>query len=226
MKPRLAALTALLLGASAPALHAGSLWVKESNNEAGLASDLRARRLGDILTIVVTESVTSTNTTDVKTSRDSNPSSNIVGNMLNQFIGGVPKMLGLKANGKVTLPTGQVVKGPVVTAPNLTTTGTDDYHYGGTATSAQTVTTRAAVTVVDVLPNGNLVVEGTRIVSGNREKTCAYLRGIVRAADVQKDNTVSSSNIADMQLDFVPEGSLSDVRKGWLQRLNDKIRPY
>lgn len=226
MKPRFAILAALVLAAHTPALQAGSLWVKESNNEAGLVSDLRARRLGDILTIVVTETVTATTTTDVKTSRDSSPSSNIVGNMLNQFMGGLPKMLsGIKhasipGLGKTNLPN--------ITTPAsaLTTTGTDDYHYGGTATSGQTVTTRAAVTVVDVLPNGNLVVEGTRIVNGNREKTCAYLRGIIRAADVQPDNTVNSANVADLQLDFVPEGSLSDVRKGWLQRLNDKIRPY
>ena len=74
MKPRFATLTALVLVATTPVLRAGSLWVKESNNEAGLVSDLRARRLGDILTIVVSETVTATTTTDVKTSRDSSPS--------------------------------------------------------------------------------------------------------------------------------------------------------
>jgi flagellar L-ring protein precursor FlgH len=208
------------------AAHAGSLWIKESNNETGLFADRRAKRVGDILTIVVQENVTATNTTDIKTSRENTPSAagSLATNLINQFLGGIPSKI--FSSKKVPLPNGQIATIPGVKPPTLTTDGKDDYHYGGTATSAQTISSRASVTVVDVLPNGNLVLEGTRLVTGNREKICAYIRGIVRAIDVQKDNTVLSSTIADLDLQFVPEGSLSDVRKGWLQRLNEKIRPY
>ena len=144
--------------------------------------------------------------------------------MINQFLGGLPsklltpKPIQVPGNGTVQLPT--------VKVPTLDAAGKDDYHYGGTATSAQSIQSKASVTVIDVLPNGNLVIEGTRLVTGNREKICAYLRGIVRATDVQRDNTVLSAYIADLNLEFVPEGSLTEVRKGWLQRLNDKVRPF
>jgi len=60
-----------------------------------------------------------------------------------------------------------------------------------------------------------------------QESQYASIRGVVRQADVQKDNTVLSTNIADAQVEFVPEGDLTDAqKKGWLLRFYDKIKPF
>ena len=83
------------------------------------------------------------------------------------------------------------------------------------------------MTVIDVLPNGNMVVEGVRLVRFSGETQYASLRGIVRPVDVQKDNTVLSTNIADAQVEFVSEGSLTEAqKKGWLLRLANKASPF
>jgi len=83
------------------------------------------------------------------------------------------------------------------------------------------------VQVIDVLPNGNLVIEGLREISFSKEKQYAELHGIVRPYDVQSDNTVDSTNIAAAQIDIVSEGTLTDAqKKGWLLKLNDKMNPF
>ena len=91
----------------------------------------------------------------------------------------------------------------------------------------QTITARSAVQVIDVLPNGNLVVEGTREISFSKERQFVSLHGIIRPYDIQPDNTVASSNVADAQIQVISEGELTDAqKKGWLLRLNDKINPF
>lgn len=83
------------------------------------------------------------------------------------------------------------------------------------------------MTVTDVLPNGNMVIEGTRVVTSGKETLYGYLRGIIRASDVLRDNTVLSGSIADARVEFVPEGSLTESqRRGWLLRISDKLRAY
>ena len=110
---------------------------------------------------------------------------------------------------------------------NISTSGKNSYTGGGDIKNTQTITTRAAVQVIDVLPNGNLVVEGLREISFSKERQFAALRGIVRGYDVQPDNTVLSSNVADARIEIVSEGTLTDAqKKGWLLRLNDKVNPF
>jgi len=80
---------------------------------------------------------------------------------------------------------------------------------------------------MDVLPNGNLVIEGLREISFSQERQFASLHGIVRPYDIQPDNTVDSTNIAGAQVQIVSEGTLTDAqKKGWLLKLNDKTNPF
>jgi len=98
---------------------------------------------------------------------------------------------------------------------------------GGKIENTQKLTASMAVQVIDVLPNGNLVVEGVHQLSFGKERQFASLRGIIRQYDVLKANTVLSSQVADARIDLVAEGSLSNSqKKGWLQRLDEKITPY
>ena len=105
--------------------------------------------------------------------------------------------------------------------------GATEYTGGGEIKNTQTIATRCAVQVIDTLPNGNLVVEGIREISFSKERQFASLRGIIRTYDVQADNTVLSSNVADARIEIVSEGTLTEAqKKGWLLRIGEKINPF
>ena len=80
--------------------------------------------------------------------------------------------------------------------------------------------------VSDVLPNGNLVIEGVRLVTFSGETQYVVLHGLVRPDDIARDNTLLSSNIADARVEFFSEGSLTDAQKrGWFAKLYEMLRP-
>jgi flagellar L-ring protein precursor FlgH len=106
--------------------------------------------------------------------------------------------------------------------------GSTTFNGGGTTAKTQTlVSSGVAVQVIDVLPNGNLVIEGIRQVSFSKERQFATIRGIIRPMDVDFNNTISSSKVADARIDVVSEGALTtNQKKGWLKQLDEKISPY
>ena len=84
-----------------------------------------------------------------------------------------------------------------------------------------------AVLVTDALPNGNLVIQGMRVVTFSGETQYVVLNGLVRRDDIAPDNTIASSNIADARLEFYTEGQLTDAQKrGWFTKLYEKLRPF
>ncbi len=193
---------------------AGSLWKEGLTDERGMFADKRAKRVGDILTIIVQETASVSNSEALKTSKSSKSGvANIADAVVKQFITKLPNKGATPLLDPKTL--------------NLSSTGSNDYTGGGEIKNSQTIATRAAVQIIDVLPNGNLVFEGLREVSFSKERQFASLRGLVRAYDIQPDNTVLSSNIADARIEIISEGTLTDAqKKGWLLRLNDKINPF
>ncbi|MCX7991914.1 MAG: flagellar basal body L-ring protein FlgH, partial [Proteobacteria bacterium] len=81
--------------------------------------------------------------------------------------------------------------------------------------------------VIEVLPNGNLVLESRKEIVINRENQILVLRGIVRPEDIQLDNTILSTKIADSKIYLVGEGVIGDKQgQGWLVRIIDKIWPF
>jgi flagellar L-ring protein FlgH len=111
--------------------------------------------------------------------------------------------------------------------PAIKMGGKNDFTGGGQVSASQNVTARAAVLVTAVLPNGNLVIEGARRVTFDGETQHVVLHGIVRPGDVSSGNTVFSSSIADANVEFISEGTLTDAKKrGWLTKLYDLLRPY
>ena len=202
---------------------AGSLWRDGITDERGMFADKRAKRVGDIVTIVVQETASVSNSVRLKTDKDAK--SSVIGaasNVLNQFLGNIPKHSLTKEIQK-NLPDGVTIPSP----PAQVVDGNNSYNGGGDIKNSQTISTRCAVQVIDTLPNGNLVLEGVRQVSFSKERQFASFRGIVRAYDINPDNTVLSSNVADARIEIVSEGTLTDAqKKGWLLRLNDKINPF
>jgi flagellar L-ring protein precursor FlgH len=71
------------------------------------------------------------------------------------------------------------------------------------------------------------VIEGVRVVSFSGETQFVVLHGLVRPDDIAPTNTVASSNIADVRIEFISEGSLTDAqKKGWFTKIYDTLRPY
>lgn len=193
----------VIAGLAGPTASAGSLWPVNTGRERGMVADPKALATGDILTIVVSEAVAATNSQSTKSSRDSSLSDAVT----TFFYPGAGSHKG--------------------NLPSLSLSGKAAYTGGGDVSNNQSLTARAAVLVTDVLPNGNLVIEGMRVVTFSGETQYVVLHGLVRQLDIAADNTIQSSNIADARVEFFSEGQLSDAQKrGWFAKLYEKLRPF
>jgi flagellar L-ring protein precursor FlgH len=77
------------------------------------------------------------------------------------------------------------------------------------------------------LPNGDLFVEGTKVVMINEEEYHLYVSGVIRPADIQRDNTIDSSLIADARVEYTGRGDVADqVKRGWFTWFLDKVNPF
>jgi flagellar L-ring protein precursor FlgH len=81
--------------------------------------------------------------------------------------------------------------------------------------------------VTELMPNGDLRVEGRREVTVNSERQTLKISGVVRRVDVDTRNTVLSSAIADARIEYTGLGTVDDVqRPGWLTRILDWVYPF
>ncbi len=197
---------ALLLATSAVAGN-GSLWPVGTDVEHGMTADRRASRAGDILTVVVAESANATSAQTKSSNRESS-----LEDAISQFIFSKAASGLLAHNGEL---------------PASSAKGKSSFTGGGSVNNSQSLTARAAVLVTDVLPNGNLVIEGARMVTFSGETQHVILHGLVRPTDIGADNTVLSTNIAEARVEFVSDGTLTEAQKrGWLSKLYEKLRPF
>ena len=192
----------LVVSASA---QTGSLWPVGAG-ERSMFADRKAARTGDILTVIVSESATAQNNQTKTSNRESS-----VEDAVGQFL------FSVAAGGR------GAHKGEF---PATSLKGKGSNSGGGTVNNSQSLTSRAAVMITDVLANGNLVIEGVRVVTFSGETQYIVLHGLVRPDDVDATNVVLSSNIADARVEFVAEGTLTDAQKrGWLTKVYEKLRP-
>lgn len=188
----------------------GSLW-QEENGRAYLYEDLRAMRVGDIITVKIVENHKGSKSADTKAEREST-----LDNSLSTSTIGIPG-----------LNLGSFMAGRAV--PGLTVEGSAKNKFGGRgATSrADTLTGILSAIVTEVFPNGDLRVEGRREVTVNSEKQTMILSGVVRRVDLDTRNMVLSSAIADAKIEYTGLGVVDDVqRPGWMVRLLDWIYPF
>ncbi len=197
--------TILFVATTALAHASGSLWPTNAGSERSMIADRKASRAGDILTIVISETAIAQSSQSKKSSRDAS-----IDDAVQQFFFANTRALTHKGG-----------------LPSLNLGGSSSYSGGGDVSNSQSLSARAAVLVSDVLPNGNLVIQGARVVSFSGETQYVVLHGVVRGDDVQRDNTVTSSNIADARVEFYSEGQLTDAQKrGWFSKLYEKLRPF
>lgn len=206
--PPCAARAALTLGLClnfAATLTADSLW--QDSQSKSMCADKRAGKVGDIVTILVQENTTATKDNSTKTSKQSNVDAAIAAFLFSPAASGLLTQKG--------------------TLPAMKFSGKSDFAGGGTINNSQQIAASVAVRVVDVLPNSNLVIEGTRESSFSGEQQTIILRGTIRQDDIAANNTVYSFNVADATIKFISKGTITDSqRKGWFHRLWDKFSPF
>jgi flagellar L-ring protein precursor FlgH len=184
---------------------AQSLWKDDSSRS--MVSDKRAAAVGDILTIIVQENNTASKDNSTQTAKQSSIDAAIKAFIYSPDASGM-----LTHNGKL---------------PALQTDAKQTFQGSGKISNAEKVTARIAVRVIDALPNGNLVIEGTRQIAFSGESQDAILRGIVRKEDITANNTIFSYNIADATIKYMSKGTISDnTRKGWFTKIWEKVTPF
>ncbi len=181
----------------------GSLWVEGNSS---MFQDIKARKIGDILTITVSEISKASKSSMTDTSREKTMNGNF-------------KFNGLTAGNKTIL-------NPVEFGGYEGTFGSG-FTGAGSTSKSDSMTAYMTATVVDILPNGNLLIRGSRWTKVNNEMQQIVLEGVVRPNDISRNNAVLSQNIADAKIFFEGKGPLTQQQKpGWLLQLFDLVSPF
>ncbi|OYU88536.1 MAG: flagellar basal body L-ring protein [Bradyrhizobiaceae bacterium PARB1] len=184
--------------------NANSLW---RNGSRAFFKDQRARQVGDILTITVNFTDKANIANETQRSRTSKEDSGIT-----DFAGS--KLL--SGNAASVLP-GRL----------LTTDSTSSSDGKGSVVRQEALQTNVAAVVTQLLPNGNLVVEGKQEIRVNYEIRELIVAGIVRPEDIQSDNTIDSSKIAQARIAYGGRGQISDVQQPrYGQQVMDVLLPF
>ncbi|MEO6396256.1 MAG: flagellar basal body L-ring protein FlgH [Devosia sp.] len=179
-----------------------------SNEAKGFFKDQRAHRLGDILTVIVTidDSAAISNATTRK--RNGANEANI-GTALGSLFGTKLPGVDLDATGGIS------------TGGSLTDGG------NGTVNRQESLQTNVAVVITQILPNGNLVIEGHQEVRVNFEVRDLIVQGIVRPEDISSDNTIVSEKIAEARISYGGRGQITDMQQPrYGQQVADAILPF
>jgi flagellar L-ring protein precursor FlgH len=179
----------------------GSLWAS-NGYYSDLFRDFKARYVNDVVTIVVSETTQAAASADSKTAKDTSATA------------GFPNLFGMENK--------------IKELPSLVSGTSDTTFEGqGSTTRATTLQTSLSARVIDVLPNGYLVVEGKREIRVNNENQILYLTGVVRPEDINRSNVVASSSVAQMSVRVQGRGVVSQPMKpGWLYKILNGIMPF
>jgi flagellar L-ring protein FlgH len=178
--------------------------IYQSGQQIELFADLKARRVGDVLTIRLTEVTNASKSAVTKTTKTTSVNN-----------------------------TGPTILGKTITAggvPIFTTTlaGADSFDGEGSSTQGNSLAGSLTVTVMEVQSNGNLVVQGDKTLKLNQGDEFVHVSGVVRFADIQADNTVTSDRVSDAHISYSGKGVINSANTmGWLARFfNSVFAPY
>jgi flagellar L-ring protein FlgH len=178
--------------------------IYQAGQEMALFADLKARRVGDVLTIVLNEATAASKNAATTTSKTS-----------------------------AVTDTGPTIFGKSITTkgvPILDTTmsGSHTFDGEGTASQGNSFVGALTVTVTEVQSNGNMVVVGDKTLKLNQGDEFIHISGVVRPADVATNNTVTSDKIADAHISYSGKGVIANAnRMGWLTRFfNSVLSPF
>lgn len=166
-----------------------------------LFEDRRPRAVGDIITVVLNEEVSATKSSAANASRDG-------GITFNPTV--VPKVIG-----------------SALDAQGADISGTNTFTGKGGANASNTFTGTITVTVMNVLPNGNLSVAGEKQIGINQGTEYILFSGKVNPQMIRADSTITSSQVADARLEYYGDGYIDEAQHmGWLQRTLLNLSPF
>jgi flagellar L-ring protein precursor FlgH len=189
----------------------GSLYAASQQDP--LFSDSRARRVGDIVVVKLVENTKAQHKAETTANKESNAQYDVNALFGRQKVGFIPL----------------VNVGPMspVGSPILDSTSNSDLTATGKTKRENYVTTSLATRVIRVLPGGLMEIEGAREIRVNEETEYMVVRGMIRSRDVDAENSVLSTQIADASIEYYGKGVLADKQKpGWFTRLMDNIWPF
>jgi len=196
------ALFALLVRANAQ-----SLWNDQTSRS--MVADKRACAIGDIVTIVVQENSSANKNNETKTEKSSSLSAAI-----QTFL------YGAGAGTSALLSKGGQM-------PALAYNSDLKHDGSGAINDSESIVAQVAAKVIDVLPNGNLVIEGKRETSFSAEHQTIVLHGVIRTEDITSADSIMSYNVADATVQITGRGTVTSAQnKGWFTRIYEFVNPF
>jgi flagellar L-ring protein FlgH len=166
---------------------------------AGLAEGRRARAVGDPLTILLVEQLSSSKTAAGKTQK-------------NGAVNVVPPATGIAS---------------FLSRFTLNASGTSSFNGQGTASQTSTLGGDVAVTIAEVRPNGTALVKGEKRLMLSQGQEWVQISGIVRLGDIDVDNRVPSTQVADARIEYSGNGAVGRAsREGWFSKFFNMISPF
>ncbi|BCL60585.1 flagellar L-ring protein [Desulfomarina profundi] len=188
------------------AKESGSIW---SERNSSMFADRKAKNIGDIVTVLISEQASASKQASTKTDRTTSMSASI------------PNFFGLE-NDKIWNGHNPVDLSNLVKADFK-----NGFDGNGTTTRKEDLTASLTTQVVGKYPNGQLKIRGGKEVMVNNEVQIIYLTGIVRPVDITAANTVSSNKILNARITYTGKGAVSDKQEpGWMMRTLDNIWPF
>ncbi len=185
----------------------GSLW-SDSNQHAHLFADQRAFRIADIVVVEVEERADAERTSGTDIDRTSRSG------------------LGVQAI-PVIGPLAALALGDLNVDVSAEGRGDTQFKTEGTTGRSERLLATVPSIVQSVMPNGNLIIEGHRVVLVNEEEQHLYVSGVVRPIDIDENNSVKSSKIAEAEIEFVGRGIMTDnAKQGWFSRYFGWVWPF
>lgn len=158
-----------------------------------LYGDQKARRIGDLLTVIIEEKSSVSKAASSQSSKSSS-------------LSGSASLGRPRIDARVGAWTNAVM-------PEWNLQTSRDFSGGGNLSNEDSLTSTMTARVVDVLPNGNLVIEGRRSVHMQEENVQVILTGVIRPRDINSENVIYSSHVADASIRYKTSGPLSREQK-------------
>ena len=188
------------------AVRADSLWQRRDPDKSFLFYDTQARNIGDLLTVVISENTGVQNQENRALNKESEASKSMD--------------ISQSASGDFGDAEGEA-------AFDFNSESERSFDGGASFRSQREFTTRMTASVVDVLPNGNLVISGRKNVVVTGDERILVVSGIVRPLDVSPDNSIQSRFIADFRIAYEGVGQeQAFTRQGAFGRLMNKLWPF
>lgn len=189
-----------------------SLWTKRVMANTNLFADNRARQIGDTVTVIISEKTDILGIEDNEMKAETSFSSKIDASDL--FVGRTRTDNGQPSSLNQSLP-------------NVTGSHDTDFGAEGEYESSRDIKFRLTAMVTEVLGNGNLLIEGKRGVSVNKESYTLRVSGIIRPIDIDENNIILSEKIANANISLLGKGFLTrNAKRGWGYRLFDVMWPF